>query len=70
MIKNAHASETISSVRATEQFRSRRAAPDCVAAGLGADLAGGFAVWTFAAAGISTVSLRGLIAGRFECALV
>jgi hypothetical protein len=70
MIRNAHASETMSSVRATEQFRSRRAAPDWVTTGLGADLAGGFAVWTLAVAGISTVSLRGLIAGRFEVALV
>jgi hypothetical protein len=44
MIRNAHASETISSVRATEQFRSRRATPDWLLIGFETDPAGGFLV--------------------------
>jgi hypothetical protein len=44
MIRNAHASDTMSSVRATEQFRSRRVTPGRALADFGADLTGGFAV--------------------------
>src|SRR5258708_4991956 len=53
MIRNAHESETMSSVRATEQFRSRRATPDWVTTDPGDDLADGLTVWTLAVAGIS-----------------
>jgi len=47
----------MSSVRATEQFRSRRARPDRPPTGFATDLADGFAVWTLAVAGIYGRSL-------------